>query len=92
MQYPEVSYYVVDYTFAYAAMYDKITDPKLKHFARECRGLIYDIDERLVGVGFHKFFNYGEHRETFERGYGTTSATGRWCTQCSSPRRTAPSG
>jgi RNA ligase len=37
---------------------------RLKAIRRECRGMIFDLDGKLVSRPFHKFFNAGERRET----------------------------
>lgn len=37
---------------------------RLKAIRRECRGLLFDLEGRLVSRAYHKFWNVGERRET----------------------------
>jgi RNA ligase len=40
------------------------TDPVGSSIRRECRGLIFDQDGKLISRPYHKFFNAGEREET----------------------------
>src|SRR4051812_25344280 len=50
-------YTAIDYNFAGA---DTFNEP----IRRECRGIKFDADGRIIGRPYHKFFNLGEKPET----------------------------
>ena len=56
---------VIDYTHMDSKTFTG--DPKTElscQMRRECRGLIFDEDGKLISRAFHKFFNVGEREET----------------------------
>jgi RNA ligase len=57
-------YIVVNYVLCKDDTFD-ITDGDLTgEMRRECRGLIFDANRKLISRPFHKFFNLGEREET----------------------------
>ena len=57
-------YTVVKYNFQTSATFDSSPHGLVR---RECRGLIFDAEGKLISRPFHKFFNMGEKEETFPR-------------------------
>jgi RNA ligase len=57
--------YVVNYTHVGADTFPDLAGPFDKNILlRECRGLIFDKDGRVLSRPYHKFFNQGEREET----------------------------
>ena len=57
-------YTVVKYNFQTSDTFDASPHGIIR---RECRGLLFDTEGRLISRPFHKFFNVGEKEETFPR-------------------------
>ena len=57
-------YTVVKYNFQSSGTFDETPHGIMR---RECRGLLFDTEGRLISRPFHKFFNVGEKEETFPR-------------------------
>jgi RNA ligase len=56
---------VIDYTVAFEETFARGADDELGwKIRRECRGLKFDKDGKLIGRPLHKFFNLGEKEET----------------------------
>ena len=58
---PADDYIVVDYIYQEPDTFEPTHDGLIR---RECRGLIFDHNERLISRPFHKFFNVGEKEWT----------------------------
>ncbi len=57
--------YVVNYTHVGADTFPVLAGPNDPNaILRECRGLIFDKDGKILSRPFHKFFNLGERDET----------------------------
>ena len=59
----KADYTVVNYHYNTPEVFPEV-DSEAAAIRRECRGLIFDLDGRLVSRPFHKFFNVGERDET----------------------------
>lgn len=46
--------------------YSQIDSPKTEPVARGARGLVVDSDYNLVANSFHRFFNWGEHKDEMD--------------------------
>ncbi len=58
-------YTVINYAVAFEDTFAwDSEDPHASSIRRECRGLIFDKDGKLVSRPYHKFFNAGEKEET----------------------------
>lgn len=61
-------YIVANYAVAFDNTFEFIEDNEATKLAsmirREIRGLIFDLDEKLISRPYHKFFNVGERDET----------------------------
>jgi len=69
------AYSVINYVYAVDTTFETA-------IARECRGLKFDREGKLIARPFHKFFNLGEKRPPQEEPWdephvGSTSWTGR---------------
>lgn len=58
-------YSVINYAVAFEDTFKwDSEDPHASSIRRECRGLIFDTDGKLISRPYHKFFNAGEKEET----------------------------
>jgi RNA ligase len=58
-------YIVINYAVAFEDTFKwDSEDPHASSIRRECRGLIFDTDGKLISRPYHKFFNAGEKEET----------------------------
>lgn len=58
-------YSVINYAVAFEDTFKwDHEDPYASSIRRECRGLIFDTDGKLISRPYHKFFNAGEKEET----------------------------
>ena len=58
-------YTVINYAVAFEDTFKwDVEDPHASAIRRECRGLIFDSNGKLISRPYHKFFNAGEKEET----------------------------
>lgn len=58
-------YTVINYVVTFDTTFEwDSNDPVGSSVRRECRGLIFDTDGKLISRPYHKFFNVGEKEET----------------------------
>jgi RNA ligase len=58
-------YTVINYAVAFEETFAwDLEDPHASSIRRECRGLIFDKEGKLISRPYHKFFNAGEKEET----------------------------
>lgn len=63
--YERESYTVIDYVVAFKDTFDVHKDnPIPGSIRRECRGLVFDKNGKLISRPYHKFFNINEREET----------------------------
>lgn len=61
----KVDYIVINYAVAFENTFAwNSDDPYASSIRRECRGLIFDVNGKLISRPYHKFFNAGEREET----------------------------
>lgn len=66
-------YVVVNYNVGFEDTFDiDPENPLLGQLRRECRGIIFYPDGRIMSRPFHKFFNIGEREETLTRNIDMT--------------------
>lgn len=57
-------YIVVNYNVADKETFPDLSEGDIAAFRRECRGIIFSLDGKLLRRPFQKFFNLGEREET----------------------------
>lgn len=59
------NYTVINYVVAFDDTFEwDENDSMASAIRRECRGLIFDVDGKLISRPYHKFFNVGEKKDT----------------------------